>query len=152
MVVCSFEGAARLIDLDKNYWNVISICGPREQKASLRHARTVHYACFDDVEEACSSIYRSRREGAIEEIFGFIRSLGSGAPAAPLIVHCQQGISRSAAVALAWIYGKLPAEGDRVSRAVDLLLELRPQAKTQPAGARVGSQTVHNPGGSSAGC
>lgn len=43
MAVCSFDGAARLISSDKRYWNVVSIYGPREQKAEFRLAKTVHF-------------------------------------------------------------------------------------------------------------
>lgn len=129
MAVCSFEGAARLITADQGYWNVVSICGPREQKASLRQAKTVHYACFDDIEDGCSAIYRSPRAADIADIFAFIDSLPSGPPAAPLLIHCGQGISRSTAVALSWLYGHLPASGDRRVKAVDLILELQPRAK-----------------------
>ena len=129
MAVCSFEGAARLVTSDKGYWNVVSICGPREQKASLRLAKTIHYACFDDVEDSCSAIYRSARAVDIADIFAFIRSLPSGPPAAPLLIQCGQGISRSTAVALSWVYGHLPPSGDRLVKAIHLILELQPQAK-----------------------
>jgi predicted protein tyrosine phosphatase len=129
IAVCSFDGASRLTGLDKNYWNVISIHGPQERKAELRLAKTIHYCCFNDVEDEDSALYRSPRAADIAGIFGFIRSLGTGPPPAPLMIHCQQGISRSAAVALAWIYGHLPPTDDRPVRAIDLILELRPQAK-----------------------
>jgi predicted protein tyrosine phosphatase len=129
MSVCSFDGAARLTRLDKHYWNVVSICGPRDHKAVLPLAKTIYYACFDDVEDACSEIYRAPREADIAGIFAFIRSLDSGPPHEPLMVHCQQGISRSAAVALSFIYGHLPPTSDRLAIAVDLILELRPQVK-----------------------
>ena len=129
MAVCSFDGAARLITSDKSYWNVVSISGPREQKADLRLAKTIHYSCFDDVEESGSAIYRSPRAADIADIFAFLRSLGSGPPPAPLLIHCGQGISRSTAVALSWLYGHLPPSGDRLVKAIDLILELQPQAK-----------------------
>ena len=51
MAVGSFDGAARLTRLDKGFWNVVSIHGARDQKASLRFAKSVHYSCFDDVED-----------------------------------------------------------------------------------------------------
>jgi len=129
IAVCSFDGATRLIAADKRYWNVVSICGPRAQKAILPLAKRIHYSCFDDVEDACSAIYRSPRTEDIAEIFAFIRSLGSGSSPEPLLIHCQQGISRSAAVALAWVYGQLPLSGNRSLQAIDILLQLRPEAK-----------------------
>ncbi len=129
MAVCSFDGAARLLSLDKGYWNVVSIHGPREIKAHLPFARTIYYACFDDVEEEISASDHSATEEDIAGIFGFIRALSAGPPAAPLLIHCQQGISRSAAVALSWIYGELSPTPDRTLTAIGLTLQLRPQAK-----------------------
>ena len=129
IAVCSFDGAARLIAADKNYWNVVSILGPREQKADLRLAKRRHCACFDDIEDSVSTIYRSPRAADVAEIFAFINSLSSGPPPAPLLIHCAQGISRSSAVALAWIYGQLPRSSERCVKAIDLILELRPYAK-----------------------
>jgi predicted protein tyrosine phosphatase len=129
MAVCSFDGAARLVGFDQGYWNVVSINGPREQKAHLRLAKSVHYSCFDDVENPVSEIYRPPRDADLEGIFAFVRSLGVGPPAPPLLIHCQMGISRSTAVALAWIYGHLPPSNSRLEEAVDLILELQPLAK-----------------------
>jgi len=129
MAVCSSDGAARLIASDKGYWNVVSISGPRERKAELPLAKTIHYSCFDDVEVTVSEDYRPPRGADIEEIFAFIGSLHAGPPPPPLLIHCQQGISRSAAVGLAWIYGHLPPSPARVRDAIDFILELRPQAK-----------------------
>lgn len=129
MAVCSFEGAARLVTADKGYWNVVSIHGPREPSPNLRLARAIHHACFDDVEEAGSILYRSPRAPDIAAIFAFIRTLAHGPAPAPLLIHCQQGISRSTAVALSWLYGQLPPSSDRLKKAIDLILELRPEAK-----------------------
>jgi predicted protein tyrosine phosphatase len=129
MAVCSLEGAERLIRVDKGYWNVVSIHGLREREAVLPLAKAIHYSYFDDVEDEDSAFGRSPSAEDIAAIFGFIRGLDISTPIAPLLIHCQQGISRSAAVALAWIYGYLEATGDRALRAIDLILELRPQAK-----------------------
>ncbi len=129
MAVCSFEGAARLVACDKGFWNVVSINGSRGTKAHLPHAKTIHYACFDDVEDGEYEIGHCATREDLEEIFGFIAGLSGGLPAAPLLIHCQQGISRSAAVALSWIYGQLPPSDNRAVKAIDLLLELRPVAK-----------------------
>jgi predicted protein tyrosine phosphatase len=129
MAVCSLDEAVRLTRVDQGYWNVVSIHGPREREAPLQFARTIHYACFDDIEDEESPLGRGPRADDIAAIFSFIRSLDSVTPLPPLMIHCQQGISRSAAVALAWIYGHLPATGDRSTRAIDLILGLRPQAR-----------------------
>ena len=129
IAVCSLEEAARLTRADQGYWNVVSIRGSFDYKADLRWAKTIHHACFDDVEDECSIIYRSPRHADIADIFAYIRSLGAGPPPPPLLVHCAQGISRSTAVALSWIYGNLPPSEQRSVKAVDLILEVRPQAK-----------------------
>ncbi len=129
VAVCSVEAAGRVIQADKRYWNVISIHGPREQKPDWRLARSVHYACFDDLEDECSTVYRSARATDIADIFAFIRSLGAGPPLPPVLIHCGQGISRSTAVTLSWIYGHLPPSDGRFVRAVDLILDLQPRAK-----------------------
>lgn len=119
----------RLVQADKRYWNVISIAGPQERRAELPLSRSIHFSCFDDVEEENSAIYRSARRTDIMDIFAFIGDLGAGPPPPPLLIHCAQGISRSTAVALAWIYGHLPPTGERLASAVDLILRLRPQAR-----------------------
>ena len=115
--------------LDKGFWNVVSIHGPRESKADLPQAKAVHYACFDDVEDGQHAAGHSATMEDVAGIFAFIGVLSARAPTAPLLIHCQQGISRSAAVALSWIYGQLPPDADRTVKAIDLTLELRPQAK-----------------------
>ena len=128
MAICSFEGAGRLTLLDKGYWNVVSIHGPQEQKASLPHAKRVYHGCFDDVAEEGSVAYRSPRREDVMSVFEFLRSLPSGSPKEPVLIHCQQGLSRSTALALSWIYGQLPDGEERLGKAVDLVLNLRPQA------------------------
>lgn len=127
MAVCSFDEAMRLTALDKGYWNVVSIHGPRESKARLPQANTICYACFDDVEEEYYDGVCSATADDVADIFNFIRALKP--PAAPVLIHCQQGLSRSPAVALSWIYGQLPPTPRRAVKAIDLLVQLRPQAK-----------------------
>lgn len=128
MAVCSFEEAMRLTNIDKGYWNVVSIHGPHSLKAYLPLAKTVYYACFDDIENDENVTGRSATAEDVAGIFKFVRALGVGPPKPPVMIHCQQGISRSAAVALSWIYGELPPTRDRALKAIDLTLELRPQA------------------------
>jgi len=138
MAVCSFDDAVRLTGLDRGYWNVVSIHGPRERKARLPHARTVHYACFDDTEVEDSSMDRCPRAEDIAAAFRFIDRLSPGPPLAPLMIHCEMGLSRSPALALAWIYGQLPRNDARAARAIDLLLALRPQAAPNRLVLRLG--------------
>jgi len=128
MAVCSFEDAIRLTGLDRGYWNVVSIHGPRERKARLPHARTVHYACFDDTEVEDSSMDRCPRAEDIAAAFRFIDRLSPGPPLAPLMIHCEMGLSRSPALALAWVCRQLPPTDKRPARAIDIVLALRPQA------------------------
>lgn len=129
VAVCSAEGAARVVQADKSYWNVISIHAPQEEKRDWHLARSVHYSCFDDVEDEGSTVYRSARATDLADIFAFIRNLGAGPPLPPVLIHCGQGISRSTAVTLSWIYGHLPPSDGRWARAVDLILDLQPRAK-----------------------
>lgn len=129
LAVCSFDGAVRLTNSDKGYWNVVSICGPRQLRADLRLAKRTHFACFDDVEDGCSPVYRQAKASDIADIFAFIETLVSGPANPPLLFHCQQGISRSAAVALSWIYGQMPRTDGCFKRSIDIILKLRPEAR-----------------------
>ena len=138
MAVCSFDEAVRLTDLDRGYWSVVSIHGPRERRARLPHARTVHYPCLDDTEVEDSSVERCPRAADVAAAFSFIDRLSPGPPLAPLMIHCEMGLSRSPALALAWIYRQLPRNDARAARAIDLLLRLQPQAAPNRLVLRLG--------------
>jgi hypothetical protein len=75
IAVCSLEEAMRLSGLDKGYWNVVSIHAPRERKARLPHAKTVHYSCFDDVEVEDSPVDPSPKLPDIAAILDFTLAL-----------------------------------------------------------------------------
>jgi predicted protein tyrosine phosphatase len=129
MAVCSFEGAARLVNLDQGYWNVISIHGPHDLKARLPRAKSVFYACFDDIiEDKDSAYYRAPRAADLDAIFNYAAGLPAIPTPAPLLIHCQQGISRSTAVALVLAHSQLPPTEDRAAKALEITLTLRPQA------------------------
>lgn len=128
MTVCSKDGAARITGLDKGFWNVVSIHGPDSPRAFLPYAKTIHRCCFDDTEDDRSTTLGSPRGADLIEAFDYIAGLGDGRPRPPLLIHCHRGIARSSAVALSWIYGHLPTGADRPTEAIDILLELRPQA------------------------
>ena len=129
LAVASRPEAEILTARDKGFWNVVSIYGRGENKAVLPHASDVLFMCFDDVEEADSRQDRSPQATDLVEVFDFIADLDNEPQAAPVLFHCQQGLSRSAAVALSWIYGQLPDSIAREDLAVEILAELRPQAR-----------------------
>jgi predicted protein tyrosine phosphatase len=125
MTICSLAGALRQVQVDKGYWNIVSIRGAGEPKTPFPSGPKVHYACFDDIENPNSSIHQAAQASDLQSIFKFISKLS---PASPLLFHCQMGISRSTAVAMSWILRQLPPTPNRLSQAVDILLTVRPQA------------------------
>lgn len=49
--VLSRAEAQKVIRIDRDYWHIISIHGPAEDRPELSGARKIHYSCFDDVDE-----------------------------------------------------------------------------------------------------
>ena len=123
--VGSREDALRLVTLDKDFWNVISIFGARIPKAVLPGARKILYCPFDDIE---SSLQDGIAVGAgiLREVFAFADATKPGA----LAVHCQMGISRSTAVCFLIIARELQRQEvpDFIEQAIEILSRLRPQA------------------------
>jgi len=125
LCVASKEDAVRLSQIERGFWNVISIHGAMEGRAVLSHARHVHYACFDDTEdEHPGNPNRAATHEDLARVFDFAASIGDG----PLLVHCRAGFSRSPAVALAWICRRLSARHGFATDAVKILLGLQPEA------------------------
>ncbi|MDA1274917.1 MAG: hypothetical protein O2960_12855 [Verrucomicrobia bacterium] len=133
--VASREGARRVVAMDKDFWSVVSISGPSEPLNELPSAKRILRAVFDDTEIADeSNALIPPRSEDLRSIFQFIDEV----PGAPLLIHCQVGISRSAAVALALICREIPKEEGFWDRAVDTLLDIRPQAKPNALVLRLG--------------
>jgi predicted protein tyrosine phosphatase len=104
----------------------------------LPHAKAIHYCCFDDIEDEDSTTSRSPRAEDVAAAFTFIDRLLPGAPREPLMIHCEQGVSRSTALALSWVYGHLPGDSERGIQAIDIILALRPLAKPNRLVLRLG--------------
>lgn len=125
LAVGSREDALRLVKMDPQFWNIISIHGSRIPKAVLTGAKATFYAAFDDVETSNAD---GTKVGAsvLKQIFDFADTTRPG----PLLVHCQMGLSRSTAVCLAIIARQLQSSRvpNFLDRAVEILIGLRPQA------------------------
>lgn len=136
--VLAREESLKLIWVDRKFWNIISINGPMEERSEFTAARSVHYACFDDVDETQRLIgnVHARAED-LAGIFEFARSVKKE----PLVIQCQLGISRSTAVALALITHQLGDSSGSPALAVDILLRLRPKARPNPLVLELGLAT-----------
>lgn len=124
LAVASREEAARMLRTDRKFWNVISICSPTTPPLALNDALQWHRLRFEDTERRDDpEAVRPPRAGDLVAAFEFADSTSP----APLLVHCQMGLSRSAAVALVLLARKLwPAE-EALTKAIDTLLLIRPQ-------------------------
>jgi predicted protein tyrosine phosphatase len=149
LAVASEKEAIALVQADRNFWNVVSIHAPNISRVHLRGAKRVHYVAFDDAERIEGNEQAFFRLATMEDlrsIFAFIDLQ----PSEPLLVHCQAGISRSAAVALAMIVRSLRPRhlyGDAalIDRAVELLLTIRPSARPNALVLRLGLEHFLSP-------
>ncbi len=134
LAVSSIPELERSLKMDAGFWNVISIREPAVPRPlALRYAKSVHEAIFEDREDVDPDIpcIPPRREH-LAGIFRFV----DAHPGQPVLVHCLAGLSRSPAVALALIVRGLLQKGTRegevrcmAAKAVNLLLEIRPQSR-----------------------
>jgi predicted protein tyrosine phosphatase len=133
LAVSSIPELERSLKMDAGFWNVISIREPAVPRpACLRYAKRVHEVIFEDRENIDPDLRGAppRREH-LASIFRFV----DAHPGEPMLVHCLAGLSRSPAVALALIVRglwhpdfTLGIPPKLVEQAVDLLLQIRPQA------------------------
>lgn len=115
-----------MVKTDRNFWHVISIHEPRAPRNSLPGAKCVHYVAFDDVENPTDDGgCVLAREKDIQRIFAF----ADAQPNEPLLVHCRAGVSRSTAVALAFIVRGLLKSERIVEEAAKQLLAIRQFAR-----------------------
>jgi predicted protein tyrosine phosphatase len=129
VAVCSLGEVQRFLDLDRDFWNVISIRDSTRSKLLLPRAKSVLPLYFDDaeiVEKGSRWIVMSL--GQAQEIWRFVNGTGQG----PLLIHCVAGLSRSTAVAAAIIAHGLLAAGvppsETAVETVERLLAVRPPA------------------------
>jgi predicted protein tyrosine phosphatase len=125
LAVGSREDALRLVRLDRNFWNVVSIFGTRIPKAILPGASKVLYCPFDDIENPQDD-GAAVGAGILRQVFEFADATKPGA----LAVHCQMGISRSTAVCFLIIARELNRKKvpDVIEQSTSILHRIRPQA------------------------
>jgi predicted protein tyrosine phosphatase len=149
LAVASEKEAVALVQAQLNFWNVVSIRAPNVSPVHLRGAKRVHYLVFDDVEQIegnAQEFFRLATGEDLRSIFAFIDLQ----PSEPLLVHCQAGVSRSTAVALAVIVRSLRSRhfyGDAalIEKAVELLLMIRPSASPNALVLRLGLEHFLSP-------
>jgi predicted protein tyrosine phosphatase len=132
LAVSSIPELPRLLDLDKSFWNVVSIREPRVPKPDcLRNAKRYLEVFFEDREDLPDFPSRPPRAEDVAVMFEFV----DAQPGEPVLVHCLAGQSRSPAFALGVIVRGLTQSGfDRknteslVERASNLLLQIRRQS------------------------
>jgi predicted protein tyrosine phosphatase len=129
LAVCSLGEVQRFLDMDRNFWNVISIRDTTRNRLTLTGSKEVLPQYFDDaemVEKGSRWIVMSA--GQALEIWRFLDHIKAG----PVLVHCVAGLSRSTAVAAAIIVRGLLDAGvpatDVAGEAVERLLTIRPPA------------------------
>jgi len=137
LAIASREEATALLRAERRFWNVVSIYSAITFRATLSHARKAHYACFDDTEEETPAEFNQPATADdLAQIFRFV----DATRLEPLLIHCEAGLSRSPAVALALMCRRLLGRKDFVTRAVDLLLQVRPIARPNQLVLRLGLQ------------
>ncbi len=129
LAVCAMDQVQRMLDLDRHFWQVVSIRDTTRSRLEFRYARHTLPLYFDDteiVEEGSRWIVMSAAQA--RQIWEYVETSGE----APLLVHCVAGLSRSTAVACAIIVRGLLEVGtpqDQVAaEAVERLLTIRPPA------------------------
>jgi predicted protein tyrosine phosphatase len=133
LTVSSIPELPRLLDFDKNFWNVVSIREPRVPKPEcLRNAKRYIEVFFEDREDLPDFPSRPPRSEDVAVMFEFV----DAHPEEPVLVHCLAGQSRSPAFALGVIVrGLIRSNWDKnntqplVTHASDLLLQIRPQSR-----------------------
>ena len=129
------EEAVNLTMRDPKFWNVVSIRGPAEARAPLVKPVRVHHALFDDAEAVVAgNEHQLATSEDLASIFRFVDSVGRE----PLLIHCQLGMSRSPAVALALICRQVAPRVEFMDDAVDILLSVRPKARPNLLVLRLG--------------
>lgn len=129
LAVCSLAEVPRFLELDRDFWNVLSIRDSTRSQINLNGARQVLPQYFDDVESnkaGSKCIVMSQPQ--VLDIWSFVDSTKDG----PLLIHCVAGLSRSTAVAAAVIVRSLITKdvpSERLpAETLERLLAIRPSA------------------------
>lgn len=133
LTISSIPELPRLLDLDKNFWNVVSIREPRVPKPDcLRNAKRYLEVFFEDREDQPDFPSRPPRSEDVAGMFEFV----DAHPGEPVLVHCLAGLSRSPAFALGIIVrGMIGSRWDEqksqllVESASNLLLQIRRRSR-----------------------
>lgn len=92
------RAAAETVTRDNPDWAVLSIRDDGEAPLKLFGLRAALHLDFDDYPRACpTGQYRPMRQAQAKKIVEFARTVPAGQP---MVIHCAQGYSRSAAVLL----------------------------------------------------
>jgi len=144
LAVSSVVELEKSLKLDSGFWNVVCIREPSVARpVFLCYAKRFHEAIFEDCETAQS--LAPTRPPRSQDLAGILRFVDS-CPGEPVLVHCQAGLSRSPAVALALIVrGLLQTETEHSTRiaqlaqqAVEILLQIRPRSRPNMLVLRLG--------------
>ncbi len=136
LAVCARADLPRMARLDPKFWNVVSMRGPTQPPIDRRGFKQIHQViCYDvaggDPTDPDNMLGVPRREH-LQGIFRFADSIVGE----PILVHCQAGVSRSTAVALALIVRAMNDDGFSTKEVADeappMLLSIRPQAAPNP--------------------
>jgi predicted protein tyrosine phosphatase len=149
IAVCGRRDLPRIAELERGFWNVVSICGTTQPAIARAGFRRVHHVVFDDV-------FAGEGTGPDEQLtapcsghFRGIFRFTDEAAGEPVLVHCQAGISRSPAVALCLLVRSMRFDGftdeEIVATAPALLLRVRPQAEPNPLVLETGLAEIFGP-------
>lgn len=133
LTVSSIPELPRLLEFDKNFWNVVSIREPRVPKPDcLRNAKRYLEVFFEDREDQPDFPSRPPRSEDVAGMFEFV----DAHPGEPVLVHCLAGISRSPAFAIGIIVRGMIQSGwtdegqqSLVEKASSLLLQVRRRSR-----------------------
>lgn len=133
LTVSSIPELPRLLEFDKNFWNVVSIREPRVPKPDcLRNAKRYLEVFFEDREDQPDFSSRPPRSEDVAGMFEFV----DAHPGEPVLVHCLAGLSRSPAFALGLIVRGMFQSGPEgqnsqslVESASNLLLQIRRRSR-----------------------
>jgi predicted protein tyrosine phosphatase len=141
LIVCSAGELSGVTRRDPGFWHAISIMEPSRQPVPTAGLRDVLSLRFDDTQtlDTDDAGLAHPRAEHIEEAFAFADERWGE----PLLIQCLMGQSRSAALALGMIArGLFLDEVDPFTEAaVDLLLQIRPQANPNVLVLRLALET-----------